>query len=72
MADNTILPGTGETYAADDIEGVKFQRVKPTTGSGGDARDVSHVDPMPVSEASMIEVLTELREIRRLLIMMNN
>ena len=39
MADDTILPGTGEKYAADDRGGVKFQKVLVETldGPGTDA-----------------------------------
>lgn len=52
MADNTILPiGTqdGDTYASDDISGVKFQRVKVTLGADGtNAGDVSATNPMPI------------------------
>ena len=51
MADNTVLPGTGETYAADDCAGVKFQRVKLVNGTldatdaiGGDAANGLDVD----------------------------
>lgn len=39
MADNTTLPGTGEVYAADDIGGVKHQRVKLSLGTDGSAQD---------------------------------
>lgn len=33
MTDNTTLPGTGETYAADDCAGVKYQEVKLVDGT---------------------------------------
>ena len=40
MADNVnITPGTGDVVAADDIGGVKFQRVKQTLGPDGTAND---------------------------------
>lgn len=52
MADNTILPipsTTGDTIAADDIGGVKFQRIKLTLGADGvNDADVSSANPIPV------------------------
>ena len=30
MADNTVLPGTGDTIGTDDVAGVKYQIPKPT------------------------------------------
>lgn len=48
MADNTTLPGTGDVIASDDIGGVKYQRIKVTTGADGSATDVSMANPMPV------------------------
>lgn len=42
MADNVdITPGTGATVAADDIGGVKHQRVKVSVGVDGSAGDMS-------------------------------
>lgn len=35
MADNSVAPGTGETFAADDIGGVKFFRHKNALGPDG-------------------------------------
>lgn len=35
MADNTTLPGAGDVIAADEVAGVKYQRVKVTTGADG-------------------------------------
>src|SRR5882724_9163888 len=53
MSDNTRLPlGTadGDTYASDDISGVKYQRVKVTLGADGtDDGDVSSSNKLPVS-----------------------
>lgn len=52
MADNTTLnPGTGgDTYASDDIGGVKFQRVKLVEGAEGvNDGDISSSNPLPVS-----------------------
>lgn len=67
MADNTVLPGTGETYAADDIDGVKYQRVKIALGEPGTAIDSSTSTPLPVSEITLAALLDEVREIRFLL-----
>jgi hypothetical protein len=42
MADNVdITPGTGATVAADEIGGVKYQRVKLSLGADGTANDAS-------------------------------
>lgn len=55
MADDAnIDPGTSPTMpvAADDIGGVKYQRVKIRVGVDGNAgTDVSTTDPLPVSDA---------------------
>ena len=57
MADNTQLPipaSTGDVIAADDIGGVKFQRVKMILGADGvNDGDVSSANPVPVSMASL-------------------
>lgn len=56
MADDVVLnPGTGgDTIAADDVGGIKFQRVKLTLGGEGvNAGDVSTANPVPVSAASL-------------------
>jgi len=49
MADNTILPGTGESIATDDIGGVKYQRVKVAFGDDGSASDASPTNALPIS-----------------------
>ena len=52
MSDNTQLnPGVGgDIAAADDIDGIKFQRVKLTLGTDGvNDGDLSAANPMPVS-----------------------
>lgn len=55
MADNTVLPaGTadGDTYASDDISGVKYQRVKLVLGADGvNGGDVASSNPLPISDA---------------------
>jgi len=51
MADNTVLPagGAGDTIAADDIAGVKYQRVKLIFGADGvNSGDVSTSNMLPV------------------------
>jgi hypothetical protein len=48
MADNvTITEGSGTQIAADEIAGVKYQRVKVSTGEDGTANDVSLSNPLP-------------------------
>jgi hypothetical protein len=54
MADNITLPLTGSgdataAVAADEIAGVKHQRVKVEYGTDGSATDVSASNPMPVT-----------------------
>lgn len=53
MADNTILNANvtvGDTYAADDIGGVKYQRVKLVIGAdGSNDGDVYSANPLPVN-----------------------
>jgi hypothetical protein len=52
MADNvTVTEGTGTTIAADEIAGVKHQRVKIQHGADGSATDVSSASPLPISDA---------------------
>lgn len=53
MADNVQLnPGAlGDVLAADDVGGIKFQRVKPTFGEDGTAVDVSAANPLPVAQS---------------------
>jgi hypothetical protein len=50
MADNiTLNPGAaGDVVAADDIGGVKHQRVKVEFGADGSATDVSSANPLPI------------------------
>jgi hypothetical protein len=60
MADNTTLnPGVGgDTAAADDIDGVKYQRVKLTLGADGvNDGDVSASNPIPVAESGPLITL---------------
>jgi hypothetical protein len=53
LADNVILPpgGGGDTIAADDVGGAKYQRIKLTTGADGVAGgDVTNANPMPMRQ----------------------
>lgn len=60
MADNTQLPipaSTGDVIAADDIGGVKFQRVKMILGADGvNDGDVSSSNPLPVSSTPLSNI----------------
>lgn len=60
MADNTTLPvpsTSGDVIATDDIDGVKYQRVKMTIGADGvDDGDVSSTNPLPVEIQGSIPV----------------
>ena len=48
MSDNVgYTPGSGVTIAADEINNVLYQRVKPAIGDDGEAVDVSENNPMP-------------------------
>lgn len=62
MAENVaITPGSGDVVAADDISGVKFQRVKLVFGAdGANDGDVDNALGLPVAdaEASVAGALT--------------
>jgi hypothetical protein len=63
MADNTELnPGSGgDIYAADDVSGVKFQRIKVSLGADGEYDgDVSDDRPMPVHDEDAYLLLLRL------------
>jgi hypothetical protein len=54
VADNTILSaavGVGDTIAADDVAGIKYQVVKLDVGGDGVAAPVSNSNPVPISDA---------------------
>lgn len=53
MADNVVLNtgSGGDTVAADDVSGVKYQVVKLDVGANGVAAPVSNSNPVPVSDA---------------------
>ena len=64
MADNSTLPATGDVIAADEIGGVKFQRMKLVHGSDGvNAGDVSLNNPYPVTltQGEVVEALEAMR-----------
>jgi hypothetical protein len=64
MADNIgYTPGTGAIVAADDIDGVLYQRIKPTVGANGIAIDVSEENPMPVQEARVEDLLAIIQRL---------
>ena len=61
MAENvTLNPGSGgDTAAADDIGGVKFQRVKLTLGAdGANDGDASSSNPVPTREPLLAAIPT--------------
>lgn len=62
MADDiTLNAGTGgDVVAADDIGGVKHQRVKVQYGADGSATDVSAAAPLPVSDADVLAAIEAL------------
>lgn len=52
MADNfKHTLGDNEDIAADDVGGIKYQRVKVCVGADGTATDVSSTTPIPTSQA---------------------
>lgn len=57
MADDvTLNPGSaGDIIAADDIGGVKHQRVKVEYGTDGNATDVSTTNPLPIQTPNPID-----------------
>lgn len=64
MADNTQLnPGEGgDIAAADDIGGVKYQRVKLTLGDDGvNGGDVSAANPIPSADATAQATLAAIQ-----------
>ncbi len=69
---NTVLPGTGETYASDidtvknsDNEAIEvnYQKVKLVVGEGSIFRDVTQSFPFPVSVKKFDEAVDLLRVI---------
>jgi hypothetical protein len=61
MADNVgYTPGSGALVAADDVDGVLYQRVKLSSGVNGVAVDVSEDAPLPVSDEQLAFLLTRM------------
>lgn len=65
MSDNTILPGTGETYASEenkDAAGVdvNYQLTKQLVGPPGTLTPISHKDPLPTTDHYLADILSEL------------
>ncbi len=59
MADNVgYTPGVGATVAADEIDAVLYQRIKPAFGVNGQATDVSIVSPLPVFDNRTEQLLS--------------
>lgn len=53
MADNVaVTPGTGATFATDDIGGIQYPRVKISQGADGSGTDVSSAAPLNVTLAN--------------------
>jgi hypothetical protein len=62
MADNVVLPGTGDTVATDDVGGVQFQRVKLDIGGDGESDPVTADAPLPISVyGEAVEALEAMR-----------
>jgi hypothetical protein len=69
MADNVgYTPGTGATVAADEIDGVLYQRVKIAVGPDGVASDASADNPLPVAIAGPNPLTVEVNNVRDILI----
>lgn len=61
MADNVgYTPGSGATVAADDIDGVLYQRVKLAIGADGEATDASSLNPLPVADDGVRDLLAPM------------
>jgi hypothetical protein len=68
MADNVgYTPGSGAVVAADDINGVLYQRMKLSVGDDGIATDVSSVNPIPTIASRSDDLLVALSRIVKLL-----
>jgi hypothetical protein len=65
MADNTILnPGSGgDTIAADDVAGVKYQVVKLDVGGDGASSGVTADNPLPVADANSGSILWRILQV---------
>ena len=63
MADNVAYtPGSGATIAADDIDGVLYQRVKMIHGADGIAHETADGNPLPIKAmGELIEAIEAMR-----------
>ena len=63
MPDNVAYtPGSGATIAADEIDGVLYQRVKVTHGVDGVAHETSDSNPYPIKAmGELIEAIEAMR-----------
>jgi hypothetical protein len=61
MSDNVgYTPGSGALVAADEIDGILFQRVKMTHGTDGTAVDASAEAPLPVIDFYAADELSRI------------
>ena len=68
MADNVgYTPGSGAIVAADEINGVLYQRIKPTFGGDGVAIDISSTNPLPVVTDRTNQLLSILQRLTKIL-----
>ena len=68
MADNVgYTPGSGAIVAADEINGVLYQRIKPTFGGDGVAIDISPTNPLPVVTDRTNQLLSILQRLTKIL-----
>lgn len=57
MPDNITLPGTGAVLAFDDVDGVRYIRVKVAVGADGEAADISFLNRVPTEDNEVNQTL---------------
>lgn len=68
MADNVgYTPGTGALVAADEIDGVLYQRMKLAVGDDGVAVDASLTNPLPVDAVRVADLSAMLMRLVKLM-----
>jgi hypothetical protein len=68
MPDNVgYTPGSGAVVAADDINGILYQRIKPSFGGDGQATDVSVSNPMPIVDDRNNQLLSLLQRLVKIM-----
>ncbi len=77
MAKNTILPGTGENYAADEARDlddnlVKFQKVKIVQGSDGVVHDIDSSKPFSTKDEKLEELIVQMKIMNKYLQVLTN